>query len=85
MEGTCLCKAIALKVNDNDLYTRRRGHLCHCANCRKVAGGLFGTNLIIEEEKVEWLKGKDVVKCYSDPETLSGTPVGRYFCPNCGV
>ena len=65
MEGTCLCKAIALKVTDDDLFGgKRRGHLCHCANCRKVAGGLFGANLIIEEEKVEWMRGRDVVKVY---------------------
>jgi len=27
MEGTCLCGAIVVKVNDQDLFTRRRGHL----------------------------------------------------------
>lgn len=70
MEGECLCKAIALKVNDDELFSgKRRGHLCHCANCRKVAGGIFGTNLIIENEKVEWIRGKDVVKKYDDPES----------------
>lgn len=70
MEGTCLCKAVTVKVNDNNLFgEKRRGyvstaasdiakpltssrHLCHCLNCKKVAGSLFGTNLIIEEEKV---------------------------------
>ena len=65
MEGTCLCKAIALKVTDDDLFgEKRRGHLCHCSNCRKVAGGLFGANLIVEEGKVEWVRGRDVVKVY---------------------
>lgn len=66
MEGECLCKAIKVKVNDDNLFgTQRRGHICHCANCRKVAGGLFGVNLIIEEDKVEFVKGKDVLKKYS--------------------
>ena len=27
-------------------------HLCHCLNCKKVSGSLFGSNLTIEEEKV---------------------------------
>ncbi|EXJ67512.1 uncharacterized protein A1O5_09525 [Cladophialophora psammophila CBS 110553] len=131
--------AVAVKVNDDNLFgEQRRGHICHCANCRKVAGGItdnhhgvhlvtmhrvnqpltelwglglhrFGVNLTIEEEKVEFPKGKDNIKLYSvrsipvisfrspnypsltrytqsqDPETLSGTPVQRYFCQTCGV
>ncbi|EXJ87791.1 hypothetical protein A1O1_04718, partial [Capronia coronata CBS 617.96] len=86
MEGECLCKAVRVKVNDDNLFgDQRRGHLCHCASCRKVAGGPFGANLIIEEEKVEFPKGKDNLRVYEDPETLSGTPVQRYFCQTCGV
>lgn len=104
MEGECLCHRVKVKVNDDDLFgTNRRGHICHCKNCRKVAGGIFGTNLTIEEEKVEFPNGKDSIKRYDvscttgsylprgaltrpkDPETLSGTPVQRYFCENCGV
>lgn len=66
MEGTCLCKAVAVKVNDDNLFgEQRRGHICHCKNCRKVAGGIFGTNLIIEEDKVEFPKGKGSIKKYS--------------------
>jgi len=86
MEGSCLCHAVSVKVNDSDLFgTQRRGHLCHCKNCRKVAGGVFGANLTIEEEKVEFPKGKDNISRYDDPETTSGTPVQRYFCRTCGV
>lgn len=30
-----------VRVNDDELLSgRRRGHFCHCANCRKVAGGI---------------------------------------------
>ena len=65
MEGTCLCGAVAVRVTDDNLFgTQRRGHICHCKNCRKVAGGLFGANLIIEDEKVEFPKGKDGIKRY---------------------
>lgn len=33
--------AVKVRVNDNELFSgRRRGHLCHCSNCRKVAGGI---------------------------------------------
>lgn len=76
MEGTCLCKAVAVKVNDDNLFgTQRRGHICHCKNCRKVAGGIFGTNLIIEEDKVEFPKGRDGIKMFSVRSTLSFPPL----------
>jgi hypothetical protein len=43
-----------------------------------------GVNLIIEESKVEFPKGKGAIKTYADPDTLSGTPVNRNFCGTCG-
>lgn len=85
MEGQCLCGAIKVKVNDDNLFgSQRRGHLCHCSQCRKVAGGLFGANLTIETEKVE-ISGEENLTKYDDPETLSGTPISRYFCKTCGA
>jgi hypothetical protein len=85
MEGQCLCGAVKVKVNDDNLFgSQRRGHLCHCSQCRKVAGGLFGANLTIETEKVE-ISGEENLTKYDDPETLSGTPISRYFCKTCGA
>jgi hypothetical protein len=85
MEGQCLCGAVKVKVTDDNLFgSQRRGHLCHCSQCRKVAGGLFGANLIIETEKVE-ISGEENLTKYDDPETLSGTPMSRYFCKTCGA
>ncbi len=83
MEGTCLCGAITVAVTDPDLYTRRRGHLCHCANCRKTSGSTYGANLAIESEKVK-ITGEDKLKEYRDSNTLSGNTVSRFFCSNCG-
>ena len=57
--------AVKVKVNDDNLFgDARRGHICHCANCRKVAGGIAGINLIIENEKVEFPNGQDNIKRY---------------------
>jgi hypothetical protein len=85
MEGTCLCKAVKIKVNDDNLFgTQRRGHVCHCQNCRKVAGSCISTNLAIEEEKVV-VEGMENLTCYPDKDTLSGNTVSRYFCRTCGV
>jgi hypothetical protein len=49
-----------------------------------VAGGLFGTNLAIETEKVE-IKGKNSLKEFIDRDTTSGTPMARCFCKHCGT
>lgn len=85
MEGQCLCGAVKVTVTDDNLFgSDRRGHLCHCLNCRKVAGGLYGTNLTIETDKVA-IVGEDNLTKYDDPDTTSGTPVSRFFCKTCGV
>ncbi|KAJ8109328.1 hypothetical protein OPT61_g7541 [Boeremia exigua] len=72
LSATCLCKSIRVTINDNELFTRPRGHLCHCANCRKVAGSYVSSNLAIEKEKVVVDDPKGVIKKYEDRETGSG-------------
>ena len=85
MEGRCLCSSITVKVHDSELFSGHpRGHLCHCRNCRRVAGGIFGTNLAIEADKVEII-GKENMKEYMDKDTTSGIPMARCFCMNCGT
>lgn len=80
MSGSCLCGSITVKINDNDLFSKPRGHLCHCANCRKVAGSYVASNLLIEKEKVEITDRDGTLKVYKDQATLSGNPVYRSFC-----
>ena len=85
MEGHCLCGAISVKVKDSNLFSgQRRGHFCHCRNCRRVAGGVFGANLAIEAEKVE-IRGGDNLVRFMDKDTTSGTPMARCFCKHCGT
>ncbi|KAI5366480.1 putative CENP-V/GFA domain, Mss4-like superfamily protein [Septoria linicola] len=82
--GTCLCGSVTVTINDNELFSKKRGHLCHCANCRKVAGSYVASNLLIEQEKVS-IEDKDgTLKTYEDRETLSGNPVYRTFCSTDG-
>lgn len=82
--GSCLCGSISVTIKDDELFTKRRGHLCHCANCRKVAGSYVAANLLIETEKVD-IKDRDgTKKVYEDRETLSGNPVYRSFCSKDG-
>ncbi|KAF2217896.1 hypothetical protein CERZMDRAFT_30995 [Cercospora zeae-maydis SCOH1-5] len=82
--GTCLCGSVTVTINDNELFTKRRGHLCYCANCRKVAGSCVASNLLIEQEKVS-IEDKDgTLNTYEDYATLSGNPVYRTFCSKDG-
>jgi hypothetical protein len=78
--GSCLCGSIIVTITDPELWTKKRGHLCHCANCRKVAGAAYGCNLIIEEEKVKIVDRDGTKKEFLDFKTFTGKPVKRNFC-----
>ncbi|KAI0190509.1 Mss4-like protein [Xylaria flabelliformis] len=80
LTGTCLCGSIRVTIRDTEIFTQRRGNLCHCANCRKVSGSFVAANLVIEEEKVEIQDSAGTLKTYEDHDTLSGNPVYRSFC-----
>ncbi len=84
MTGSCLCGSITVTIKDNELFSKRRGHLCHCANCRKVAGSYVASNLLIEQEKVEIEDRDGTKKTYEDRATLSGNSVFRSFCSKDG-
>jgi hypothetical protein len=84
MSGSCLCGSITVTITDKELFTKKRGHLCHCANCRKVAGSYVASNLVIEEEKVKIEDRDGTLTSYEDWATLSGNPVHRFFCSKDG-
>ncbi|KAL1641505.1 hypothetical protein SLS58_006010 [Diplodia intermedia] len=76
MSGHCLCGSIHVTINDSELFTKRRGHLCHCANCRKVAGSYVAANLIVDEAKVTVEDRDGTLKEFVDTQTGSGQPLG---------
>ncbi|KAH9815683.1 Glutathione-dependent formaldehyde-activating enzyme [Teratosphaeria destructans] len=80
ISGSCLCGSITVTIQEKGLFDRPRGHLCHCANCRKVAGSYVASNLLMEEEKVDIDDRDGTLKTYEDRATLSGNPVYRSFC-----
>jgi len=84
LSGHCLCNSIPMTTKDQELFSKRRGHLWHCANCRKASGSLYGANLIIEEEKVTIEDRNGTLKDYMDYEPSGGTPMTRSFCSTCG-
>lgn len=84
LQGSCLCGSINVTIKDPDLFTKPRGFLCHCSNCRKVAGSVYSTNIVIEADRVT-IKDRDhTLKAYQDYATGSGKPVTRSFCSTCG-
>jgi len=84
LSGSCLCGSITVTINDDELFTKPRGHLCHCANCRKVAGSYVSSNLLIEGEKVKITDRDGTLKTYEDYATGSGNAVYRSFCSKDG-
>jgi hypothetical protein len=83
ISGTCLCKSITVTITDSELFTKRRGHLCRCGNCRKLSGSFASSNLIIDEARVNIIDRQGTLKKYTDVDTGSGVPVDRYFCSTC--
>lgn len=84
LSGSCLCGSITVTLNEPGLFDKPRGHLCHCANCRKVAGSYVASNLLIDEGNVKIEDRDGTLKVYEDRATLSGNPVYRSFCSKDG-
>ena len=74
--GECLCG----KVNYN-CYTEPKAIFnCHCVDCRRATGSVFGTNLFVPEEEVK-ICGK--LSSYTH-KSDSGSTMTKMFCSNCG-
>ncbi|KAK3215591.1 hypothetical protein GRF29_8g481897 [Pseudopithomyces chartarum] len=71
MTGSCLCGSITVTIHDTELFTKPRGHLCHCSNCRKVSGSFASSNLAIEKQKVTYEDQNATLKVYADTDTGS--------------
>jgi len=80
LTGSCLCGSITVTIKDKELFSKPRGHLCHCSNCRKVAGSFVSSNLLIEADKVTIDDRDGTLKTYEDRARGSGNPVYRTFC-----
>ena len=74
--GKCLCGRVTYKVDTEPMAIFN----CHCDDCRRATGSVFGTNLFVSEDKIE-IRGK--VSSYSHISD-SGSRMTKLFCPNCG-
>jgi hypothetical protein len=65
--GGCLCGDVRIEATGQPY----RVGICHCLDCRKHHGSLFGASAIFPEEAVT-IEGE------------TGEYAGRHFCPRCG-
>ena len=76
LSGKCLCNKVTYSCSTEPFAIFN----CHCNDCRKATGSVFGTNLFFSENNVE-INGKlSSFKHISD----SGSTMTKFFCPSCG-
>ena len=75
--GKCLCGHVSYRC----YATPDRIVNCHCEDCRRATGSVFGTNLFVPEDEVE-ISGE--VSSYSHTAD-SGNKMTKRFCKNCGT
>ena len=75
--GSCLCGDVKYKIEG----PIKAFQYCHCSRCRKATGSAHASNLFVHPDKFKWLKGKDSVGRYEQPDTKY---FANNFCKNCG-
>ena len=74
--GKCLCGKVTYKCHTEPKAIFN----CHCEDCRRATGSVFGTNFFVPEDEVE-IFGE--VSSYSHTSD-SGNTMTKRFCANCG-
>ncbi|KAI1816514.1 Mss4-like protein [Poronia punctata] len=76
-EGSCVCGKIRYSYEGEPSVKA----LCHCADCRKISGSAFSTNILVSAEGFKVLSGtpKEYHKIAD-----SGKPIVSFFCGDCG-
>jgi hypothetical protein len=75
-EGGCLCGAVRYVLAGEPTMTA----VCHCTHCQKQSGGVFSTNLVVQDADYRQTGETKVFRDRGD----SGQPVDRHFCAACG-
>ena len=76
LSGKCLCSKVSYICYSEPTAIFN----CHCKDCRKATGSVFGTNLFFFENNVEINGDLSIFKHISD----SGSIMTKLFCPCCG-
>ncbi len=75
-EGACGCGAVAFAVDGPlaDVY------VCHCSLCRRFTGSGGIAVVVVEKERLRWIRGEGHVATWRRP----GADWQCWFCPTCG-
>jgi len=76
LSGHCLCGAVSFTAHALPISTVN----CHCADCRRATGAVYGTVLYFRRSDVS---AKGILGSYSH-RSDRGTEVVKKFCPTCG-
>ena len=74
--GKCLCGAVTYRVEAEPLVSIN----CHCEDCRRSTGAVFGTNVMVPEDEVD-INGTLTRFTHTAD---SGNTMTKMFCPTCG-
>ncbi|KAL2407232.1 hypothetical protein ABEF95_004236 [Exophiala dermatitidis] len=76
--GSCFCGNIKVEYTGDPAMTA----LCHCADCRKISGGLYSYNIVVPSSNFTVSDGtpKEISKTAD-----SGKTIINGFCPECGT
>ena len=76
LTGGCLCGAVRYTSTAEAV----RSIVCHCRDCQRFTGSVFGALAIVPREL---LTIDGTMKTFISPGG-SGKPTQRHFCPECG-
>lgn len=74
--GSCLCGAVEYAIEDEFVFM----FMCHCAQCRKISGSTYASNLFSDTNSLVWTKGEESIVRFEAP----GRDFTKAFCPTCG-
>jgi len=77
LTGSCLCGSVKYSVTTEI----KKFYFCHCAQCRKITGSSFASNILTKPSKLTWILGSEKVKRFDCPGVKSYSKV---FCTECG-
>ncbi|KAI0433783.1 Mss4-like protein [Xylaria sp. FL1042] len=83
--ATCFCGTVQLVLPIEgpglvDVF------VCHCSDCRKITASMFASNIIVKNENLKHLRGRENLKTFSQSTTIvSGKNMTNYFCGTCGT
>ncbi|WP_299075639.1 GFA family protein [uncultured Paraglaciecola sp.] len=76
LEGGCFFRSVEYVVEDN--FSKLI--VCHCTQCQQITGSSQASNLLTDLDNIIWLRGKEKLIRYDDPER----DFTKVFCSQCG-